>query len=63
MLEQTALDELWPFDDPAQSEACFRVELERRVPWDDIERAELTTRLARAIGLQARFDEAAALLI
>lgn len=33
------------------------------MPWDDSERAELTTRLARAIGLQARFDEAAALLI
>lgn len=63
MLEQAALDELWLFDDPAQSEARFRVELKRRVPWDDTERAELTTQLARAIGLQARFDEAAALLI
>ena len=32
MLEQAALDEPWLFDDPAQSESRFRVELERRVP-------------------------------
>lgn len=63
MLEQAALDELWVFDDPALSEARFRVELEQAGPWDDADRAELTTQLARAIGLQARFDEAAALLI
>ncbi|MFM9919924.1 hypothetical protein [Lacisediminihabitans sp. H27-G8] len=63
MLEQATLDELWLFDDPAQSESRFRVELERGGPWDDTERAELTTQLARAIGLEGRFDEAAALLI
>ncbi|MET4704306.1 hypothetical protein [Frigoribacterium sp. UYMn621] len=63
MLEQATLDELWLFDDPAQSESRFRVELEQGGPWDDTERAELTTQLARAIGLEGRFDEAAALLI
>jgi hypothetical protein len=63
MLDQASLDELWLFDDPAQSEARFRVELEAGGPWDDTERAELTTQLARSIGLQGRFDEAAALLI
>jgi tetratricopeptide (TPR) repeat protein len=63
MLEQAALDELWLFDDPALSEERFRVELEQGGPWDDTERAELITQLARAIGLQGRFDEAAALLI
>lgn len=63
MLEQSTLDELWVFDDPAQSEARFRVELEQGGPWDDTEHAELTTQLARAIGLQGRYDEAAVLLI
>jgi tetratricopeptide (TPR) repeat protein len=63
MLEQAILDELWLFDDPAESEARFRVELEQGGPWDDTERAELSTQLARSIGLQGRFDEAAALLI
>lgn len=63
MLAEAILDELWLFDDPAQSEARFRVELEQGGPWEDTERAELTTQLARAIGLQGRFDEAAALLI
>ncbi|HAM26940.1 MAG TPA: hypothetical protein DCP11_09635 [Microbacteriaceae bacterium] len=63
MIEQPILDELWDFGDPAASEARFRVELEQGGPWDGTERAELTTQLARAIGLQGRFDEAAALLI
>ena len=63
MIDQPTLDELWDFGDPAASEARFRVELEQGGPWDDTERAELTTQLARAIGLQGSFDEAAALLI
>jgi hypothetical protein len=63
MLDQLTLDELWNFDDPAESEARFRAELGPGRPWGDTERAELTTQLARAIGLQGRFDEAAALLI
>lgn len=63
MLDQATLDELWLSDDPATSEARFRLELERGGPWNDSERAELTTQLARSIGLQGRFDEAAALLI
>ena len=32
MLEQAAIDEPWLFDDPEQSEARSRVELERCVP-------------------------------
>ncbi len=63
MLEQAILDELWVVDEPALSERRFRVELEDGGPWDAVERAELITQLARSIGLQGRFDEAAALLI
>lgn len=63
MLEQERLDELWDFDDPALSESRFRAELDADGRWDSIERAELVTQLARSIGLQGRFDEAAALLI
>ncbi|MCU1526169.1 MAG: hypothetical protein JWO18_3063 [Microbacteriaceae bacterium] len=63
MLEQATLDELWVVDEPALSERRFRVELEDGGPWDAVERAELITQLARSIGLQGRFDEAAALLI
>lgn len=63
MLDQELLDELWITDDPAKSELRFHRELEQGGPWNDIERAELTTQLACAIGLQGRYDEAAALLI
>lgn len=63
MLDQETLDELWVSDDAPESELRFHRELEQGGPWDEVERAELTTQLARAIGLQGRFDEAAALLI
>jgi hypothetical protein len=63
MLDQATLDELWLPDDAADSEARLRVELEQGGPWNDSERAELVTQLARSIGLQGRFDEAASLLI
>jgi hypothetical protein len=63
MLDQVVLDELWVFDEPVASEARFRVELESGGPWDETERQELTTQLARAIGLQGKFDEAASLLL
>ncbi len=63
MLEQKILDELWDFDDPAETEARLRVELEQGGPYDEIERAELKTQLARALGLQEKFDEAAEVLI
>jgi tetratricopeptide (TPR) repeat protein len=61
MLEQKNLDQLWNFDDPAGSEARFRAAAadER---YDTDERAELTTQLGRAIGLQGRYEEADALL-
>ena len=58
-LDADRLDALWDFDDPAASERRFRAELAAaRGP----AAAELTTQLARALGLQARFAEADALL-
>jgi tetratricopeptide (TPR) repeat protein len=60
-LEQSTLDELWDFHDPAASEAAFRRALEAP-EYDGVERAELTTQLGRAIGLQGRFEEADAIL-
>jgi tetratricopeptide (TPR) repeat protein len=60
-LEQSALDHLWDFQDPAASERAFRRALEDP-RYDGVERAELTTQLGRAIGLQGRFEEADALL-
>lgn len=61
MLEQETLDQLWNFDDPAQSEARFRAAIADGTH-DADEQAELTTQLGRAIGLQGRFEEADALL-
>lgn len=61
MLEQKTLDQLWNFDDPAGSEALFRAAAADE-SYDDDERAELTTQLGRAIGLQGRYEEADALL-
>ncbi len=63
MLQQATLDEIWDFDDAVRSEERIRVELERGGPYDGVERAELKTQLARAIGLQERYDDAAELLI
>ncbi|MET4095420.1 hypothetical protein [Arthrobacter sp. UYCu712] len=61
MLEQKTLDQLWSFDDPAGSEARFRTAAADGT-YDADERAELTTQLGRAIGLQGRYEEADALL-
>ena len=61
MLNQTTLDELWNFEDPQSSEARFRAAAADPA-YDADERAELTTQLGRAIGLQGRFEEADALL-
>jgi hypothetical protein len=61
VLEQSALDALWDFSDPAASEAAFRRALEDP-RFDDAERCELMTQLGRAIGLQGRVEEADALL-
>ena len=63
MIDQELLDELWDFDDAGASEARFHVELEQGGPYDEIERSELKTQLARAIGLQERYDDAAEMLI
>ncbi len=57
------LDQLWDFDDPAGSEARFRALLPRAQRDEDgAYEAELLTQLARAQGLQRRFDDAAATL-
>ncbi|MES2172095.1 MAG: hypothetical protein V4479_15460 [Actinomycetota bacterium] len=63
MLRQDTLDELWNSDDAPGTEGRIRVELEQGGPYDEIERAELKTQLARAIGLQERYDDAAEVLI
>lgn len=58
-----SLDDLWDFDDVPGTEARFRHALERaRVAHDDAFVAEVLTQLARAQGLQRRFDEATATL-
>lgn len=53
------LTALWDFDDPAASEQRFR---ERAAEVDPPERHLLLTQVARALGLQERFDEGQALL-
>ena len=57
------IDALWDFDHPAESEAAFRRALQE---WDaqaDLNlQLELLTQIARAQGLQRRFDEAHATL-
>ena len=61
MLDQQTLDRLWNFTDPALSEQRFRDALADPAYTTD-EKAELTTQLGRAIGLQERYEEADALL-
>jgi len=61
MLDQQTLDQLWDFDDPALSEDRFRAAVSED-RYDADERAELSTQLGRAIGLQGRYEEADALL-
>ncbi len=54
---------LWNFNDPAQSEARFRAELtDLDSPEQTPQRAEVLTQIARAQGLQRRFDDANATL-
>lgn len=60
MLHQEDLDELWDFGDPAGSETRLRA-ASAKAP-DGIARAELLTQVARALGLQNRFEDATALL-
>jgi tetratricopeptide (TPR) repeat protein len=59
-VQQASLDALWNFDDPVASEAALRRVAE--LVTDPVERAELQTQIARALGLQGRFDEAERLL-
>ncbi|MBD3940242.1 hypothetical protein IF188_00830 [Microbacterium sp. NEAU-LLC] len=59
-LSQQLLDELWDFADPVASEARLRRAAGEAV--DAGGRAELQTQVARALGLQVRFDEADAVL-
>lgn len=60
VLSQARLDELWDFGDPAGSENLLRTAMTAET--DDAARAELATQVARALGLQERFDDAHALL-
>ncbi|MEP6817715.1 MAG: hypothetical protein ABI873_19430 [Marmoricola sp.] len=53
------IDQSWDFEDPAGSEARFRALLVRAEGRDAL---VLRTQLARAIGLQGRYDEALGLL-
>jgi tetratricopeptide (TPR) repeat protein len=55
------LDALWDFDHPAASEARFRAEAAQH-PKQSREAREAATQIARAQGLQRRFDEAGSTL-
>lgn len=60
---QQAIDALWNFGDPAASEAAFRDHLHDHAHTLDAEAVlQLRTQIARALGLQRRFEEATALL-
>ena len=61
MLTHHELGRLWDFDDPAGSEQRLRDAAHQPGCSPEL-RAELETQLARALGLQSRFDEAGALL-
>lgn len=58
-LDPAVLDDLWDFDDVPASERRLRAAMDTAGP---LAAAELTTQLARALGLQDRFDDARALL-
>jgi hypothetical protein len=59
-IAQTLLDELWDFSDPAASESRLRTAAEQQT--DAAARAELETQVARALGLQERYEDADAVL-
>ena len=59
-IAQSLLDELWDFSDPAGSEERLRRAADEHA--EASARAELETQVARALGLQGRFDEAHAIL-
>jgi tetratricopeptide (TPR) repeat protein len=63
MTAMPALDDLWDFDDPATSEARFRAAIEAAEAGDDRSAVdEARSQLARALGLQGRFDEGHSIL-
>jgi tetratricopeptide (TPR) repeat protein len=55
------LDAKWDYGKPAASEERFRAELAKWPP-DSVEALEIRTQIARALGLQRRFDDANATL-
>jgi tetratricopeptide (TPR) repeat protein len=55
---ETELDALWDFGDPAGSERRFKAVVERAREGDERIRSEALTQVARAQGLQRRFDDA-----
>jgi len=55
-ISQEDLDALWNFSDPVASEAAFRGAISTTD--EPVSRAVLGTQLARALGLQERYDEA-----
>lgn len=57
------IDELWDYNEPAESEAKFRTLLpQARDPGNEAYLAELLTQIGRAQGLQGKFEEAHATL-
>lgn len=58
-MDAAGIDALWDFDDPAGSEDRFRARL---ADVDPTVRLQLMTQIARACGLQNRFDDAHRLL-
>ena len=60
-LDVAWLDEAWDFDRPAESEARFRMKIET-LPEASAARLELSTQIARALGLQRKFEAAHAVL-
>ena len=57
---QARIDELWDWDDAARSEARFRAEADASA--DERDRQILLTQAARALGMQASYADALALL-
>lgn len=55
-VSQSTLDDLWDFGDPTRSEHRFR-QAQQSEP-DQARSAELQTQEARAVGLQARYEDA-----
>jgi tetratricopeptide (TPR) repeat protein len=57
-MPQRDFDDLWDYDNPAETEKKFRDHLAKSAAQDLDYRLELTTQIARTLGLQRKFDEA-----